>query len=111
MPILGFDHTAIDLVSVKLQQWIIQLVQYNFNLVHADALSRNSAGLANVYRTVEFTICFLLKDTPIDSGKATDAALQDAEWCKVIHAVQGCWPDSILKRTLSTFSKIHSELH
>lgn len=88
LPTLGFYYKALALLSVRLQWCIIQLQQYDYNLVHIkgkgnllpDALSRSSAELAHSNRgKAEYTVCFLLKDMPIDLGWTSAGSLQDAE--------------------------------
>lgn len=58
LPILGLWHKTVDMLNVRLQQWIIQLQKYDFDLVHikgrpnllADALLRNSTGWHHCFR-------------------------------------------------------------
>lgn len=100
-PLLAIVKKPIDRISNRLQRWLLNIQHFDFELQHiagktnlvADGLSRNAPDVGNPdpLENCEYTVCFLLRMSPIDFRRVADETSQDPFLQKIITAVQHGW--------------------
>ena len=105
-PILALFNKKLDHLPIHIQKWMSHVQSFNVTVnyitgvqnVVADALSRNPCDSStDVYSSIspventQYTICFLLQNTPIDLRMVADATSKDASLQAVIHAISNSW--------------------
>ena len=102
-PICGLLSKPIDRLSHRLQRWILNIQHFQFNLsylrgqsnVLADALSRFPVSCADSSITdaenPEYTLCFLLKSSPVDMKAVALAIAADPSLSVILEHISSSW--------------------
>ena len=100
-PLLAIVKKPIDRISNRLQRWLLNIQHFDFELQHiagktnliADGLSRNAPDVGNPdpLENCEYTICFLLRKSPIDLRRVADETSRDPLLREIVTAVQNGW--------------------
>lgn len=116
-PIVQLSNKPIDVLSNRLQRWLVAIQHYDLKFKHisasenilADALSRNSVpGTPTECENAEYTLCFVLKSAPINLKAIAEATAEDDELCQVAEQVQQHWKS--YKGNLKPYYRIKDEL-
>ena len=101
-PILGLLEKKLDNLPIRIQKWIIQIQVYDISFhyitgqtnVLFDALSRNPLCEQleeDDLGGTEYTVCFILKSSPLDLKQIAEATATDSFLQSVIEAVNTSW--------------------
>ena len=119
-PLLSIINKPIDKVSNRLQRWILNIQHFDFTLEHiagksnliADGLSRNPilTSTASSEENNEYTVCFLLKCSPIDLKRVANETSRDETLQSVIAAVRDGWHSPQTCKHLKPYYSFRDEL-
>ena len=123
-PIIALLDKRIDTLPLRLQRWILKIqefsVKYQFikgeDNVLADALSRNcnTEILDKSVDDVEYSVCFILKASPLDLKAVAEASFQDPLMTTLLQCVQNDWEnyasDPELRNRMKPFYHSRHEL-
>ena len=102
-PICGLLSKPIDCLSHQLQHWILNIQHFQFNLsylcgplnVLANALSRFLVSCADSSITdaenPEYTLCFLLKSSPVDMKAVALATTAGPSLSVILDHISSLW--------------------
>ena len=122
--IIALMDKRIDTLPLRLQRWILKIqefsVEYQFiqgkDNVLADALSRNcNTSLQDESMDdVEYSVCFILKATPLNLKEVAEATAQDPLLTKLLQCIQNNWQDysndSEIRNAMKPFYHFRDEL-
>lgn len=119
-PLLSIFNKPIDKLSNRLQRWVLNTQHFDFVLKHipgklnyiADGLSRNSIAddSSDGWDDMsEYTICFLLKEAPLNMRDVATATFNDSHMRLLIAAIKEGFPVHY-KKQLQNFYSFKDEL-
>ena len=100
LPIVQLFKKPIDVLSNRLQRWMIMIQHHVFQIKHikgssnvlTDGLSRNSIKIdPSDEEITEDTVCFLMKSNPLNLKMLAEATDEDVELQDVVRLIQSGW--------------------
>ena len=114
-PLLPFFRRQIDTLPLRIQRWILTLQPYDFEVEFingknnsiADGLSRNPASIDSFpEENVEYTVCFILKQAPLDLKRIAEEMKSDRMCNQLIRSVNtGRWTLSMRRAFAKLFAR------
>ena len=119
-PILGLLDKKLDNMLVRIQKWIIQIQAFDISFhyiagkrnVLLDALSRNPLSVEpedDELDDTEYTVCFMLKSSPLDLKRIAEATATNEGLKAVIEAVDNSW-STLQVRKLAPYYGMRDQL-
>ena len=112
-PLLPFFKRQVDTLPLRIQRWILTLQPFDFQVDFitgksnnvADGLSRNPTSSTTFpEETVEYTVCFILKQVPLDLRRVAEELKADPMCEQLIHSIDsGRWSSAVRQQLPELF--------